>query len=376
VGQSFSTHFRRAARLAVMVAAVSLLATACQTTDNEGGGGASSGGGDKKIALLLPETKTARYEAADRPMFEAKVKALCADCEIIYSNADQKADQQQNQADAALTNGAKVMVLDPVDSASAASIVAKAKSQNVPVISYDRLITNADVDYYISFDNKKVGQLQGQALVDKLKEDGKSSGTVVMINGAPTDNNAKLFKQGAHSVLDDSGFKIGKEYDTPDWSPDKAQDEMEQAITALGKDGFDGVYAANDGTGGGAIAAMKSQGIKPDDRPTTGQDAELAAIQRILAGEQYMTIYKPIRPEAEAAAELAVNLVNGDKAAADALAKKTENNGQKDVPSIIFDPVVVTKDNVKDTIVKDNFHPVDQLCSGAAASACQAAGIS
>jgi D-xylose transport system substrate-binding protein len=359
-----------------MVAAVSLLAAACQTTDNDSGGGGSSGGGDKKIALLLPETKTARYEAADRPMFEAKVKALCADCEIIYSNADQKADQQQNQADAALTNGAKVMVLDPVDSASAASIVAKAKAQSVPVISYDRLITDADVDYYISFDNEKVGKLQGQALLDKLKEDGKSSGTVVMINGAPTDNNAKLFKAGAHSVLDSSSFKIGKEYDTPDWSPDKAQDEMEQAITALGKDGFDGVYAANDGTGGGAIAAMKSQGIKPADRPTTGQDAELAAIQRILAGEQYMTIYKPIRPEAEAAAELAVNLVNGDKAAADALAKTTENNGQKDVPSIIFDPVVVTKDNVKDTIVKDNFHPVDQLCSGAAASACQAAGIS
>jgi D-xylose transport system substrate-binding protein len=376
VGQSFSTHFRRAARLAAMVAAVSLLAAACQTTDNEGGGGGSSGGGDKKIALLLPETKTARYEAADRPMFEAKVKALCADCEIIYSNADQKADQQQNQADAALTNGAKVMVLDPVDSASAASIVAKAKSQNVPVISYDRLITNADLDYYISFDNEKVGQLQGQALIDKLKEDGTSSGNIVMINGAPTDNNAKLFKQGAHSVLDDSGYKIGKEYDTPDWSPDKAQDEMEQAITALGKDGFVGVYAANDGTGGGAIAAMKSQGIKPADRPTTCQDAELAAIQRILVGEQYMTIYKPIRPEAEAAAELAVNLVNGDKSAADALAKTTENNGQKDVPSIIFDPVVVTKDNVKDTIVKDNFHPVDQLCSGEVASACQAAGIS
>jgi D-xylose transport system substrate-binding protein len=359
-----------------MVAAVSLLAAACQTTDNEGGGGGSSGGGDKKIALLLPETKTARYEAADRPMFEAKVKALCADCEIIYSNADQKADQQQNQADAALTNGAKVMVLDPVDSASAASIVSKAKSQSVPVISYDRLITNADVDYYISFDNAKVGELQAQSLVDKLKEDGKASGNIVMINGAPTDNNAKLFKKGAHTVLDSSGYKIGKEYDTPDWSPDKAQDQMEQAITALGKDGFVGVYAANDGTGGGAIAAMKSQGIKPADRPTTGQDAELAAIQRILIGEQYMTVYKPIKPEAEAAAELAVNLVNGDKAAADALAKKTENNGQKDVPSIIFDPVAVTKDNVKDTVIADNYQPADKVCSGPAASACQAAGIS
>ena len=146
MGQSFSTHIRRAARLAGIVAAVSLLATACQTTDNGGGGGGSSGGGgDKKIALLLPETKTTRYEAQDRPLFEAKVKALCSDCQIIYSNADQKADQQQNQADAALTNGAKVMVLDPVDSASAASIVSKAKAQNVPVISYDRLILSPGI---------------------------------------------------------------------------------------------------------------------------------------------------------------------------------------------------------------------------------------
>jgi D-xylose transport system substrate-binding protein len=377
VGKLHSTHIRRAARLAATVAVVTLLAAACATTDDgDGGGGGGSGGDEKVIALLLPETKTARYEAADRPLFEAKVKQLCPDCRIIYSNADQKADQQQNQADAALTNGAKVMVLDPVDSASAASMVSKAKGQNVPVISYDRLITNADVDYYISFDNEKVGQLQGQALVDKLKEDGTSSGSIVMINGAPTDNNAKLFKTGAHSVIDESGFQVGKEYDTPDWSPDKAQDQMEQAITALGQDGFVGVYAANDGTAGGAIAAMKSQGINPADRPVTGQDAELAAIQRILTGEQYMTVYKAIKPEAEQAAELAVNLVNGNRAAADGLAKATVNNGQKDVASILLEPVAVTKDNIADTIIKDNFHPVDQICSGPAASACQAAGIS
>jgi D-xylose transport system substrate-binding protein len=369
-------HIGRVARVAVALAAVALLAGACATTDDGGGGGGGGGGGEKVIALLLPETKTARYEAADRPLFEAKVKALCADCRIIYSNADQKADQQQNQADAALTNGAKVMVLDPVDSASAASIVSKAKAQSVPVISYDRLITNADVDYYISFDNEKVGQLQAESLVSKLKEDGESSGDIVMINGAPTDNNAKLFKQGAHSVLDGSGFKVGKEYDTPDWSPDKAQDEMDQAITALGKNGFVGVYAANDGTAGGAIAAMKGAGIDPASRPVTGQDAELAAIQRILEGEQYMTVYKAIKPEAEKAAELAVNLINGNKAAADALATEKVNNGQKDVASILLEPVAVTKDNVKDTIIKDNFHPVDQICAGAAASACQAAGIS
>jgi D-xylose transport system substrate-binding protein len=375
VGQSFST-IRRALRPAAMVAVVALLAAACQTTDNGGGGGGSSGG-DKKIALLLPETKTTRYEAQDRPLFEAKVKALCSDCEIIYSNADQKADQQQNQADAALTNGAKVMVLDPVDSASAASIVSKAKAQNVPVISYDRLITGADIDYYISFDNVQVGKLQAQSLVDKLKKDGES-GSIVMINGAPTDNNAKLFKQGAHSVLDDSSFKIGKEYDTPDWSPDQAQNEMEQAITALGQTGFVGVYAANDGTAGGAIAAMKGQGINPSSRPTTGQDAELAAVQRILSGEQYMTVYKAIKPEAEQAAELAVNLVNGDKAAADALAKDKTNNDTKDVPSIILTPIAVTKATAKETIgkmVSDGFLKADQICSGPAASVCQQVGI-
>jgi D-xylose transport system substrate-binding protein len=370
-------HIRRVARVAIALAAVALLAGACQTT-SDGGGGGGGGGGAKKIALLLPELKTTRYEAQDRPKFEAKVKELCSDCEILYSNANQKADLQQNQADAALTNGAKVMVLDPVDSASAASIVAKAKAQNVPVISYDRLITNADIDYYISFDNVAVGKLQGESLVKKLKDDGKS-GSIVMINGAPTDNNAKLFKQGAHSVLDSSGFKIGKEYDTPDWSPDKAQTEMDQAITALGKNGFVGVYAANDGTGGGAIAAMKGAGIEPSSRPTTGQDAELAAVQRILSGEQYMTVYKAIKPEAEGAAELAVNLVNGNKSAADALAKQTTNNGQKDVASIILTPVAVTKGTAKETIgqmVKDGFLKATDICSGPAASACSAAGIS
>jgi D-xylose transport system substrate-binding protein len=367
-------------RLAITVAAVAMLAAACSTTNDGGGGGGGGGGsqgGEKVIALLLPETKTTRYEAQDRPLFEAKVKTLCADCRILYSNADQKADQQQNQADAALTNGAKVMVLDPVDSASAASIVSKAKAQNVPVISYDRLITNTDIDYYISFDNVQVGKLQAQSLVDKLKKDGKN-GSIVMINGAPTDNNAKLFKQGAHSVLDSSGFKIGKEYDTPDWSPDQAQNEMEQAITALGKDGFAGVYAANDGTAGGAIAAMKGGGISPSSRPVTGQDAELAAVQRILSGEQYMTVYKAIKPEAEQAAELAVNLVNGNKSAADGLAKDKTNNGQKDVPSIILTPIAVTKASAKETIgkmVSDGFLKADQICSGSAASVCQQVGI-
>jgi D-xylose transport system substrate-binding protein len=372
------TRVARALRLVAVAGVVALLAAACSTTNNSNQGGSSGGGGGaKKIALLLPETKTTRYEAQDRPLFEAKVKALCSDCQILYSNADQKGDVQQNQADAALTNGAKVLVLDPVDSASAAAIVSKAKAQNVPVISYDRLILNADIDYYISFDNVQVGKLQAQSLVNKLKADGKS-GSIVMINGAPTDNNAKLFKQGAHSVLNSSGFKIGKEYDTPDWSPDKAQTEMDQAITALGKTGFVGVYAANDGTGGGAIAALKGAGISPLP-PVTGQDAELAAVQRILTGEQYMTVYKAIKPEAEKAAEWAVDIVSGKTSEAAALATTKVNNGQKDVPSIILTPVAVTKATAKQTIgqmVSDGFLKASDICSGPAASACQQVGIS
>jgi D-xylose transport system substrate-binding protein len=229
------------------------------------------------------------------------------------------------------------------------------------------------VDYYISFDNEKVGQLQGESLVQKLEEDG-AQGDIVMINGAPTDNNATLFKKGAHSVIDDSPFNVAREYDTPDWSPDRAQQEMEQAITALGKDGFVGVYAANDGTAGGAIAAMKGNGVDPKQIPVTGQDAELAAIQRILVDEQYMTVYKAIKPEAEAAAELAVALAQGQEPPADLVNGETDN-GMKAVPSVLLEPVAVTKENINETIVKDEFWPVDEICAGRYASACKEAGI-
>jgi D-xylose transport system substrate-binding protein len=357
-----------------VVAALALAAgvAACGSDDNSGGGGGSAKGG--KIALLLPETKTARYESQDRPLFEAKVKALCSDCEIIYSNADQDASKQQQQAEAAITNGAKVLVLDPVDSASASGIVTRAKQSKIPVISYDRLITKADVDFYISFDNVQVGKLQGTSLVNEMKKQGNGSGTIFMINGAPTDNNAKLFKQGAHSVIDSSGLKVGKEYDTPDWSPDKAQNEAQQAITALGKTGFEGVYAANDGTAGGAVAAMKGAGIDPSTKPLTGQDAELAGIQRILAGQQFMTVYKAIKPEAEQAATLAVALVQGKSAPSGLVNGKTDN-GQKQVDSILLKPVAVTADNVQDTVVKDGFWKASEICTKAYAADCKKHGV-
>jgi D-xylose transport system substrate-binding protein len=364
---------------AVCLLAAAMLLAACGSSNKSSSssssssstGSSSSGGAGGKIAFLLPESKTARYETQDKPLFQAKVKALCSSCQIVYSNADQDASKQQQQAEAALTQGVKVMVLDPVDGAAAAAIVNQANSKNVPVISYDRLLLNSKPDYYVEFNSPSVGKIQGQALVDKLKQDG-SKGSIVMINGAPTDNNAKLFKQGAHSVIDSSGFKVAKEYDTPDWSPDKAQTEMEQAITSVGKTGFVGVYAANDGTAGGAIAAMKAAGIDPKTRPTTGQDAELAAIQRILAGEQYMTVYKPIKPLADKAAEWAVALAQGKKPT-DATAK--ENNGKVDVPTIKLDVTAVTADKVKSTIIADGFWKAADVCTGAYKAACAKFGI-
>ena len=337
--------------------------------------GGSSGGGGKTIALLLPEHTTARYETQDRPNFVNEVKRLCSDCKVVYENANQDASEQQSQADSVLTKGIDAMVLDPVDATSASAIVAKAKAQKVPVISYDRLVSNADLDAYISFDNVRVGRLQATALEKKLTQDGRAKGPIVMINGAPTDNNAHLFKQGASSVFSQDRVKVGKSYDTPDWTPANAQNEMQQAITALGNTGFSGVYAANDGTAGGAIAAMKAAGIDPGTKPTTGQDAELAGIQRILAGQQYMTVYKAVKPEAQDAARMAVALATGKPLPANLVNQHT-NNGEKSIPSVILTPVAVTKANVASTVVKDGYWTPAQICTATFASACKSAGIS
>lgn len=335
------------------------------------GGG---GGGGKKIALLLPENHTPRYESLDRPDFEAKVKDICSDCKILYSNATQDASKQQSQAEAALTQGADVLVVDAVDAGSAGAIVSKAKAQNVPVVSYDRLITNADIDYYISFDNVRVGRLQGQTLIKGLKLQNKASGPVVFLAGDPADNNAKLFKQGATAALKAGGVKIAKSYDTPGWLADKAQTEMQQAITALGNNGFAGVLASNDDLGGAAIAAMKGAGIKPSTRPTTGQDATVAGLQRILTGDQYMSVWKAIKPEAGGAAEIAVALAKGDSVPS-GLVNQQINNGKKSVPSVILTPEAIIKTNVNN-VVKGGDVKTSDLCKGSFKSACTAAGIS
>ena len=355
--------------LAALIACMGL--AACGDDDDDGGG--NSEGGGKKIALLLPETKTTRYEQHDRPGFTNKVEELCPDCEVIYANAAQDANKQQAQAEAAITKGASVLVLDAVDADAAATMVERAKQSDVPVIAYDRLISDADIDYYVSFDNVRQGRIEAHTLLDKLGNDGNGK-SIVMINGSPTDPSAGDYKKGAHQVLDASGVEIAKEYDTPDWSPDKAQLEMEQATTALGKDNIDAVYSANDGMAGGAIAAMKSAGLNPEQVPVTGGDAEVAAIQRILAGEQYMTIYLTIKKQAEVSAQLAVAAANGDKPPANLVNAKVDN-GQKQVPSVLLTPVAVTKDNINDTIIADGFLDPSEICTGKYADMCKEAGI-
>jgi D-xylose transport system substrate-binding protein len=354
-----------------------LLATglaACGGNDDGNGDKASGGSGDAKtIALLLPETKTTRYEEKDRPIFTAKVKELCPNCEIIYANASQDPNKQQQQAEAAITNGADVLVLDAVDVKSVGPIVQHANQKDIPVIAYDRLIPDQDIAFYVSFDNVKQGRIQAQTLLDKLGSDADGN-SIVMVNGAPTDPSAGDYKKGAHQAFDKSSVKIAKEYDTPDWSPDKAQLEMEQSITALGKDGFVGAYSANDGMAGGMIAAMKSAGIDPAKRPITGGDSEASAIQRILTGEQYSTIYLAIKQQAETSAQIAVAAAQGKDAPA-GLVKDEVDNGSKQVPSVLLSPIAVTKDNITDTVIKDGFLTTDEICTGPYKAACKKAGI-
>jgi D-xylose transport system substrate-binding protein len=343
-------------------------------TAGGGGGEGESGGGSLKIALLLPENETPRYETNDKPSFEKAVEEQCPGCSVTYYNAGGDVEKQASQGEAALTQGAEVMVVDPMDSKAAAVIVEKAHAQEVPVVSYDRLIENSEVGAYVSFDNERVGEQQAEALSKKLKEIGKPTGPIIKINGDPADPNAKLFKEGSNKVFEKEGVKIAKEYDTPGWTAENAQKEADQAITALGKEGFAAIYAANDETGGGAIAAMKGAGINPEEKPVTGQDSTVAGLQRILKGEQFMTIFKPIVPEAEIAAEMAISLGESGEVKTK---EKTEdiNNGKAEVPSVLLTSTPVTKENINETVIAEEFVTPAELCEGAYAAACKENGI-
>jgi D-xylose transport system substrate-binding protein len=363
-----STTLYRVAALGAAMLFGSAALTACGANDSEDS--SSDEGGGPVIALLLPESETTRYEAFDRPLFEAAVADQCSDCEVIYYNADQDEAKQTQQVDTAIGEGADVLVLDPVNGAGAGGMVKSAQDSGAKVIAYDRFI--AEADYYMSFDNETVGKMQAEALVEAMND----KGNILMLNGDPDDPNAAQFKAGAHSVIDSSGLKVLEEFDNPDWSAEEAQGFVNDQLSKYDASEINGVYAANDNQAGGAIAALTGAGVAEDALPPiTGQDAEIAGIQRIVAGQQAMTIYKPIPIEAETAAEVAVALANGDEVPTTS-ATGIEQSDYEGVTSYIFTPIVVTQDNVADTVIADGFYTVEDICTDEYAKACEAAGIS
>jgi D-xylose transport system substrate-binding protein len=369
--------------IAGALGAIALGVAACGGSDSgsSGGGGSSSsssssGGSTSagKVAVLLPDSKSSvRWETADRPLLKAAFDA--AGVPVTIQNAEGDKSTQQQQAEQAITNGAKVLLLVNLDSGSGAAIEANAKSQGVKVIDYDRLTLKGQADYYVSFDNVEVGKLQGQGLVDCLNKGGVSKPNIAELNGSPTDNNATLFKQGYDSVLNPL-YKSGKatkvaDQSVPDWDNQKALTIFEQ-ILQKANNKVDGVLAANDGLGNAAISAIKARKLKKI--PVTGQDATLEGLQNILAGDQCMTVYKAIKAEADAASKLAIALAKNQSPPAGLVNGKSDDTARQ-VPSVLLKPVSVTKENIADTVLKDNFIKKQDLCTGKFATACAALGL-
>ncbi|MFE7168042.1 sugar ABC transporter substrate-binding protein [Streptomyces sp. NPDC057616] len=353
-----------AVALTAVSTAVALAACGSSAVDPPGGGGTP------RIAVLLPDATTARWETQDRPLLEKRITQRCPECSIQHANARGDVAIQQEQMDSVITSGADAIVLVPVDARSLGTAVTKAAEAGIPVISYDRL-SEGPISGYVSFDGEEVGRLQGRAL---LKAMGRHATRpeIVMMNGDPSDPNAVSFKKGALSVLTGK-VKIGKAYDTLDWRTETAYMNMSGAIAALDADRIQGVYAANDGLAAGSISSLKANKVAPLP-PVTGQDAELGAVRRIVAGEQYMTVYKPFDPEASAGAAMAVAAARRSPLAE--VGKDTVHTSRgKAVPAVLLTPVPVTAGTIKDTLVKDGFYTVRQICVPRLLAACSRAGL-
>jgi D-xylose transport system substrate-binding protein len=331
------------------------------------GGGASVAQTSGTVAFLMPDQGSTRYEEHDFPGFKAQMEKICPDCTVIYQNANADVALQQQQFNSVITQGAKVVVLDPVDSKAAASLVNLAHSQDVKVIAYDRPIPDVPADYYVSFDNEGIGKAIADSLLEHLEAEGvpTDAGGILQINGSPTDAAAGLIRDGVQAGIEAHDYKELAEYDTPDWFPANAQEWTSGQITRFG-DEIVGVIAANDGTGGGAIAAFKAAGVDPVP-PVTGNDATIAALQLIIAGDQYNTISKPSEIVGTAAANVAVQLLNGETPEPKATLY--------DTPSELFVPAVVTRENIKAEIFDKGINTAAEVCTGRYADGCKELGI-
>jgi D-xylose transport system substrate-binding protein len=365
-----------------LVAAGSLLLAACGSSSSStssstsaaapaasgssSAAGSAAAGTTGKVGVILPDTKSsARWETQDRPNLEAAFKKAGVAYDIQNANGDKAA--MATIADGMIANGATVLAIVNLDSESGAAIEKKAKAQGVQTIDYDRLTLGGSADYYVSFNNTTVGELQGKGLATCL---GAGDKNIVYVNGSPSDNNATLFSQGAHSVLDPmTNYKVVAEQAIPDWDNQVGGTTYEQMYTAAGGK-IDGVLAANDGLGNAVIAINKKNGIQI---PVTGQDATVQGLQNILTGDQCMTVFKDTNLEAAALAKVAIALANGETPDAPDTVK--DATGNRDVKSILETPQAITKANVQD-VIKAGGVTVAELCAGAVAAACTAAGIS
>ncbi|MDF3288009.1 sugar ABC transporter substrate-binding protein [Streptomyces silvisoli] len=360
-------------RAAVAVTAVSLAVglAACGTARGPGIPTAvAKGSGGFTIGLLLPDTHTARWATADKPLVEKKVRQLCPHCTVDYANASADVATQQQQIDSMIANGVRVLILDPVDYKALRSSVTRAHDAHIPVVSYDRL-AQGPVSAYSSYDSWQIGRVQAQGLLTAMGSKAHDP-RVVMMNGDPTDPNTAALKDGALSVLKGRA-KIAATYYTGGWIPENAFSNMSAAIAELGAGRIDGVLSANDGLASGALSALKAADVTPLP-PITGQDADLGAIQRLLTGEQSLTVYKSFVSEADAAARMAVALGRGRTLHGIANAR-VSNDTSKDIPAVLGTLVPVTVHTIRQTVVDRGPYTVSQICTPQYGSACQKAGL-
>jgi D-xylose transport system substrate-binding protein len=347
---------------------VTLLLVACGTSST-GAAAIVNGKNCKHIGFLLPESATAaRWEAADHPDVVAAINQYLPGAKVDAPNAQGVAATQQTQAESELTKGACILVVAPVDSSAAATIVTEAAAKNVPVISYDRLIYSDKLNYYASFDGNAVGVAQGTYIKNNYQTFVTKNGNnnLIMINGSDTDNNAHLFGAGAHSVLDpliaSGALKKVYEQFTPGWANDVAQTEAQAALTA-NHNKVAVMYVMNDGMANTVIAALKKVGLNGKVL-VTGQDAEAAGVHNILTGDQSMTVYKPIKKLADSVGRLVAAISNGTSTGSIATAQVKNPNGTASIPSVLNDVVEVDISNIKTTVIADGFLTPSQICTG------------
>lgn len=362
----------RAIKILIPALLVTLLWSACVSGGNSSSPGTNGGTGTArkrkgagervKIGFSMDTLKEERW-TRDKALVEQHAKETGADVVIDVANGDDRL--QINQAENMLTQQVDVLIVAPHNGVAAAAIVEAAHRQNVPVISYDRLIKNADVDLYVASQVVKIGELQAQYLLDHVA---KKPANFVIVGGSPTDNNALLLHQGQMNVLkpaiDRGDVKIVKDEYAKEWQASEAQNIVENALTQSNNK-VDAVVASNDGTARGAISALEEQGLAGKVL-VSGQDADLASLKLILLGKQTMTVYKPIKPLADTAVDAAIKLARGEQVET----HDKINNGKIDVPSILLELVPVDKNNILTTVVKDGYQSLERICEGVPADKC------